>query len=179
MLMTVDVQNEIRRMRGLDHYPHASEAEAELVKMARRARSMDSLKEIVDRWLSRETQAPKPSELLSLILGPDTPKYTPPKPTQCSRCGDSGYEPFWVLRTARAGGAGWHVQHLSEEEYRDLCPKIDWQKQTVYSSVRRCSCPVPADPCIPTEDAGKRGRQGDLMPFDTTDSQRARSGGAE
>lgn len=150
MLTLIESQSQIRRMRGLTGYPdpeYKPEAEGELIKVGKRARSLDSLQEIVDRIVAQSSTAPKPAELLALILGPATPKYTPPAATRCKKCGDSGWEPRWVLRTARAGGAGFQVQSLAEEEYNDLAAKVK-PPQAVYSSVRRCACPVPSDPTL-------------------------------
>ncbi len=149
MLSRDEATVEIRRMEGLDGYPHAQfapEAELELIEYAQRARSLEHLRMTVDGWIRGYSAAPKPAELMARLRGPEQPTGTPPGPTRCVKCGDSGWEPIYVLRTARPKGAGYEVEALTKEQYEALdLPRLPL-RQSAYSAVRRCTtgCRIPA-----------------------------------
>ena len=102
------IRKQIRRLAGLDYFPHDAEAVGVLVDvLARRCANEEHVVAVVSAWLEEHTAAPKLADLVPLIerLAPKAP----PRPdSQCGQCSGSGFRQVPHMIT---------IAGLDEQEY--------------------------------------------------------------
>ena len=142
MITDTEATNEVQRMAQLESYPRWDDAaRAELITAAQSARSLDSLATVVEGIMRNSTQCPRPSELRQLLNPPAA--WRPSAAKRCAVCNGTGWEIIWMLHTFESGRSNYvRKEKLTEAQANALWPKLEPQKQMIYSGAKRCTCPV-------------------------------------
>ena len=135
--------NAVQRISGMPGFPFEDAAQYELAKALRQScEDTYALNSAIEDFLGwdrcpsvadiRHTSAPEKA-------------WTPTGSRACpyGKCNGDGWICYFTLHTrkyGKAGGTYTEKQFITEEQYKDLVNKIDWQTQALYDGVGRCAC---------------------------------------
>lgn len=91
MIEKPEAKKQVMRFSGLAFFPLTTEAMNELVMAMCAFETVKAAKAFADDWLERNTETPKPVHVRRCAHGPQIAQFTKIAPTECAKCGDSGY----------------------------------------------------------------------------------------
>ena len=129
----------IARFDGTSGYPRGNEnaLSARVDILVDRAVNDDHAKYVVQTLLEDSGACPTVADLARVLL--ETKKfYGPPSKIGCGFCVE-GWVRRWFL-TSKNKGAEWTHERITQEQAKDLAPKLKPRDQAISEGVARCVC---------------------------------------
>lgn len=157
MLTAAESESLTAQLSVLRNYPDRPEGAAALAQTLQQvAAGYHEAESLIAECLRYRQYCPTPYELRQLIADRAPGEWSSSKPSPCHYgicCGD-GWERQYYLHTRQSQpGRGMYMlrERITEEQYKSLATRVDWQKQIVCEGVKRCRCQIQSNSVTDSE----------------------------